>query len=859
MPISCRVTGNTPISLRHAEPPAALRLAWRDLRGDIRGLWLVLACLALGSGAIAAVGSLRASFRAGLAAQGRALLGGDVAIGTGAVPPPAALRAFLAARGARTTLSVHLRTLLNAPGGHTLVTLRAVGRHWPLVGQVGLRPDLPVAAALAGQGLIADRLPVARLGLEPGAQVRLGRARFTLRAVLTNLPDRLASPAFLGAPVLISRRALAATGLVVPGAILGYTLRAVAPHPAALRAALRRRFAAQGWRIRGPDQAAPGAARFITLTSRFMALVGLTTLLMGGIGVASGVSAWLAGRAHTLSVLRCLGAGSGTVLAAVGAEVGLVALAGIGAGVALGALVPALVGWGFGAALPLPSAGGVYPAPLAEAALAGALTAAVFALYPLGRAARTPGAALFRGAALAGEGAAARPGAWVIAAILALAAALAALVLGGSGDLRLAAGFALGVPAALAVFALAGWGLRRVLAALPSPRGAAWRIGLGNLHRPGARVGAMLSAIGLGLATLVAVGQVQGTLRRLVLEALPAHGPSFFFIDLEPAQLSRFRALIAATPGARDLRLVPTLRARIVAVNGVPAAQVKAAPGTGWALRGDRGLTYAAAPPPGTRLVAGRWWRATYRGPPLVSLDARLARGWGVGIGGVIRVNVLGRDVDLRVASLRQIRWQRLGINFVMVASPGLLSAAPQTELGTVRVPPAAEAPLLARVAAAFPNVTPIAVRAVLAEVAGLLRQIAAALAAVGAVTLLAGALVLGGAVAAGQARRRRQAVLLRVLGASGAQIRAAFLIEFAVLGLCAGVLAALVGSLAAAAILRWLMAVPLALAPGWASGSAWGWAAGAVALAGLLVTALGWAGTRRVLRTPPAALLRDG
>ncbi|MGC8477566.1 MAG: ABC transporter permease, partial [Acetobacteraceae bacterium] len=531
-------------------------------------------------------------------------------------------------------------------------------------------------------------------------------------------------------------------------------------------------------------------------------------------------------------------------------EVGVVALGGIGVGVALGAAVPALVRWGFGAALPLPPAGGVYPAPLAEAALMGLLTAAVFALWPLGRAARTPGAALFRGAALADTGGG-RPGAAVIAAILVLAAALAALVLGGAGDVRLAAGFGLGVPAALAVFGLAGWGVRAGLAVLPTPRGAAWRIGLGNLHRPGARVGPMLSAIGLGLATLVAVGQVQGALRRLVLDALPAHGPSFFFVDLEPAQLARFRAMIRAVPGARDLRLVPTLRARIVAVNGVPAARVKAAPGTGWALRGDRGLTYAATPPPGTRLVAGRWWPANYSGPPLVSLDARLARGWGVGIGGVIQVDVLGRDIALRVASLREIRWQRLGINFVMVASPGLLSAAPQTELGTVRVPPAAEAPLLNAVARAFPNVTPIAVRSVLRQVAGLLRQIAAALAAVGAVTLLAGGLVLGAAVAAGQARRRRQAVLLRVLGASAGQIRAAFLIEFATLGLVAGVLAAGVGTMAAWAILHWLMAVPFTPAPAWA--------AAAVAAACLLVTALGWVGTRRVLRTPPAALLREG
>ncbi len=826
----------------------------------------MVACLALGTGAIAAVGSLRAATSAGLAAQGRVLLGGDVAIGTGATPPPAALRAFLARRGARSTVSAHLRTLLVAPNGaRQLVTLRAVGTHWPLVGQVGLQPAQTVAVALAHRpryGLIADPLPIARLHLHPGDTVRLGTAHFTLRGAITRLPDGLASPAFLGAPVLIARAALAQTGLIVPGAIVGYTLRALLPDPIegpGLRAALRTRFAAAGWQIRGPNQAAPGIARFITLTTRFMTLVGLTALLMGGIGVAAGVDTWLGGRAGTIATLRCLGAPARLVFAVCLAQVALLAAAGIALGLALGALAPPLAGWFLGAALPLPLANGVYPAPLALAALYGALTAGASALWPLGRAARTPGGALFRGAALdsAISGAAVgappgtRPSAGVIAVNVALGAALLALVLGTTADRRLAVSFCLAVPAALALFRAAAWALMWSLRLLPRPHGAAWRIGLGNLHRPGARTAAMLVAVGIGLATLTTVALVQAALRRQVLDALPAHGPSFFFIDIEPDQIARFTALVRATPGARALRLVPTLRARIVAVNGVPAAEIHAAPGTGWALRGDRGLTYAATAPRGTRLVAGRWWPAGYAGPPLVSLDARLARGWGVGIGGAIRVNVLGRDITLKVASLRAITWQRLGINFVLVASPGLLSAAPQTDLATVRVPPDQEAPLLAAVSDALPNVTGIAVRAVLADVAGLLDQIAAALAATAAVTLASGALVLAGAVAAGQARRRRQAVLLRVLGASRTQLRLAWMIEFGVLGLAAGVLGGAVGAASAWGVLTQLLHVPFVWAPlRLVAGIGLAWA---------LLLGLGYLGTRQVLRTPPAALLRDG
>ncbi|MDE2007647.1 MAG: ABC transporter permease, partial [Rhodospirillales bacterium] len=339
-------------------------------------------------------------------------------------------------------------------------------------------------------------------------------------------------------------------------------------------------------------------------------------------------------------------------------------------------------------------------------------------------------------------------------------------------------------------------------------------------------------------------------LRREMLGALPARAPSFFFIDILPDQAARFAALAAASPGMTGLRMVPTLRARIVAVNGVPAASIHAAPGTGWALRGDRGLTYAARPPAGTRLVAGRWWAAGYRGPPLVSLDANLARGWGVGVGGTIRLAVAGREVDLRIANLRDIAWRRLGINFVMVASPGLLSAAPRTEIATLHVPPGQEGALLARVTDALPNVTGIAVRTVLAEFALLLDRFAAALAATGAVTVAAGALVLAAAIAAGAARRTRQAVMLRTLGATRAQIRAAWIVEFGVLGLTAGLLAAGIGAAASWAVLRFLMRLPFAML--------YGRLALTILAALAMAMGFGYIGTAQALRVRPAALLRD-
>jgi len=360
----------------------------------------------------------------------------------------------------------------------------------------------------------------------------------------------------------------------------------------------------------------------------------------------------------------------------------------------------------------------------------------------------------------------------------------------------------------------------------------------------------MLVSVGLGLSTLATVALIEADVQREITQQLPANAPSFFFVDIQNSQLPQFESLVRAQPGVQDLQQVPSLRARIVAVNGVPADQVHATDDTAWALRGDRGLTYATSPSPGTRIVAGNWWPADYDGPPLVSFDANLARGWGVHIGDTIRVNVLGRDLDLKIASLREIAWQTLSLNFTLVASPGLLQHAPHTHIATVRVADAEQGRLLRAVTDALPNVTGIRVEDVLAAVAELLGQVAAALTATGSLTLAVGVLVLAGAVAAGQRRRVHQAVILKTLGATRRQIRTAWMVEFGVLGISAGLIAAVVGSLTSFGIAHWLMHIDWVLLPGTLAGTLIG------ALAMML--GFGYVGTAAALRAKPAPMLRN-
>ncbi len=823
----------------------AWRLALRELRGGWRGLRLAVACLALGVAAIAAVGSLRAAISQGLAADGARLLGGDIEVQGGSQPLPDALRDWLRGQGARIADTVTMRSMAVAPNGsRLLVELKAVDPAWPLLGRAETTP-----ASAARDGVLVAPLASRRLGVAPGAMLRLGDAALPVRGVLDSEPDRVAEPSIFGPRVLIPLDRLAATGLERPGTIDEHRLLAVFPpgtDVAARVAALRARFPDTGWRIRDARHGAAGTEQFVEQMGLFLTLVGLASLLVGGVGVAGGVRAWLLARARGIAILRALGGSARLVLAVQAIQLGLIGGAGIVAGVAVGALLAWLAARLGGDVLPVPARDGPQFPALALAAGFGVLTAMTFGLAPLAQAMRIPGAALFREAAVPLAG---RIGRGSLALNAAIAAGLAGLAIATSGDRLFALWFCLAALASVGVFRLGASALMRLAPRWPARR--AWlRLGLANLHRPGAATPLLLVSVGLGLSVLASVALIQGNLREQVSERMPADAPRFFFIDIQPDELARFRAVLAGQPGVRDIQAVPSLRARMVALNGVPVERARVAPDSAWALRGDRGLTIAATMPEGTRLVAGSWWPADYAGAPLVSLDAGLARGWGVGIGDTLRVNVLGRDLTLTIASLRDVAWRTLSLNFTLVASPGLLSRAPYSTIATVRSDPADDAAILRAVTDALPNVSGIRVADVLGAIADLLGRIAAAVTAAGSLTLVAGALVLAGAVASGQQRRIREAVVLKTLGASRAQIRAAWLVEFGAIGVAAGVLAAAVGSAASWAVMRFVMRAPWSPLPATLAGTIVGCT--------LLLLAFGYLGTARALRARPAALLRN-
>ena len=362
--------------------------------------------------------------------------------------------------------------------------------------------------------------------------------------------------------------------------------------------------------------------------------------------------------------------------------------------------------------------------------------------------------------------------------------------------------FLVGAVAALGLLRLLAEGLRRALARLPRARSPLLRLALANLVRPGAATGGVITALGLGLTLLATVTLLSATINAQVAGALPARAPSFFFVDIQPGEVQNFDRIVTGFSGASDFKRTPMIRGRITALNGVPADKAVVAPDAKWALNGDRGITYSAAPPPGTVITEGKWWPADYRGPTLISLDQTIARGTGLKIGDSMTLNVLGRSFQGRIASLRKVDFTTGGQNFVLVLSPGLIGLAPHAFLATVRVTDSQENALYMAVTDHFPNISTVRVKDAIQQVQTLLASLAQGVSAASLVTILAGLLVLAGAIAAGSRARLYDATILKVLGATRGRIALVYVIEYGILGVATGALALAAGALAA-----WLIA----------------------------------------------------
>jgi putative ABC transport system permease protein len=840
----------------------AFRFSLREMRGGLSGFLIFVTCIALGVGAIGGVNSVAQAITSAVASQGQVLLGGDIRFELIHRETTPQEQAFLESQG-DVAVNANMRSMVRLPDAsdQTLVEVKAVDGAYPLYGAFETEPALPLDDLFAERGgafgAAAADLLYQRLGLQLGDRIVLGGQEFELRARIVTEPDTISDGFGLAPRLMVSMDGLRSTGLLQPGSLVEFGYKIRLPENAATEAAIERvreaaaaDFPEAGWSIRARTNAAPSLAGNVARFSQFLTLVGLTALVVGGVGVANAVRAYLESKRGVIATFKSLGASGGFVFIVYLVQILMIAAIGIAAGVVIGAAMPFLATAFLSTLLPLPAEAGFYPGALAVGVLFGLMVTLVFALMPLGRARDVPATALFREMGFDARG---MPRTVYVLSSASIAALLALFAIWWSNERLIAVIFIGGMAFAFVVLRSVGAALQWLARRSPRVRSTALRLAIGNIHRPGALTPSVVLSLGLGLTLLVTLALIDGNLRNQISGNIAERAPNFFFVDIPSSEINAFTDLVSDEAPGGNLMTVPMLRGRIMALNGVDVREMEIPPEGAWVLRGDRGITYSEEAPSNATLTEGEWWPADYSGEPLVSFSAEEAGEIGLKIGDTVTVNVLGRNLTARIANLRQVEWESMGINFVMVFSPNTFAGAPHAWLATLSDDAATaddDARLLNAVTRAFPAVTSVRVKDALDIVNGLVAQLATAIRAAAAVALIASVLVLSGALAAGNRARIHDAVVLKTLGATRKTLISAFSLEYLMIGLATAIFALFAGGVAAWYVVSRIMTLPSDFLPEVAVST--------IVIALVLTVGFGLAGTWRVLGHKAAPVLRN-
>jgi putative ABC transport system permease protein len=786
------------------------RLYLRELARESRGargrLAFFVLCLSVGVAAVSAVAGLSSSLDDGIRVEARQLLAADLSV-HGSKPLPDGFDLSVAdISGLRSTRVKETVTVVSAPpgphgepGSSQLVEIKAVAGDYPFYGTLVLRPARPLSALLDDHSVVVGSDLLGRLHLAVGSSLRLGGESFRISGEVLAEPDRVSLNLTLGPRVFMTVGGLARTPLEGRGSRFTYrTLLAVPPGTsgAALRSAEARLRAhlpepRHFYRVESYRDAQPALRENLSRIERFLGLVALLSLLIGGIGVTQSVRAWLSSRIDAIAVLKCLGMrprevfflylGQSIMLGLAGSAIGLIA------GVILQQLLPQL----FPDLIPRNLVRAWEPAGLLRGLILGIGVAILFSLPALATVLRIPPVRVLRHEA---EPLPSHRGV-TLGTILVLVLGLLGFATFQADSLRLGIQFTVAVALAAAALAGSAWGLTRAVRGMRRDFSSiALRHGIAALARPGAETLGAIVALGLGVVVILAMSLVERRLEGQFQREIPADSPSVYLIDIQPDQWPEVRKILAASGGQR-IESVPVVTARLAAIDGVPVEQLShraRAGGHAWVLNREQRLTYMDQLPADNVIIAGRLWQG--HGKPEASIEKSMADDLGLKVGSVLRWDIEGIKQDLTVTSIRTVNWRTFGINFSTVVEPGVLDQAPQSRFAAARLPTGGEQALQDRLAARYPNVMLLRIREVLEKVLKVLGRIAMGVRFMGAFTIVAGIAILIGAIAAGSVRRGREVALLKTLGLTRGGVAATFAVEYALLGLAAGVIGAIGG-----------------------------------------------------------------
>ncbi len=881
-----------------------LKMAWRETRGAWRHFLYFFACIAIGVGALVGVSLFGANMEQAVTKEARGLLGGDLEI---RLTRPLSLsgQAVLNSLSERDMLFTHVSELVAMAARGTvgpvetqstqIIELKAVESVYPLYGTIRLEPPQSLDTLLHPDeqrcgghscfGAVVQESLLIRMGLSIGDRLKIGQAMFLITGIVRTEPDRMANAFTLGPRVMIAQEGLRAAELIKPGSRVRerYLLKIRSDTQLEpLRSELRDRLEADSARVSSYRTSQSQLRQFLEQLSRYLGLIGLTALFIGGLGVGTSIHAFLRDKLRTIAILKAVGADSATVIWTYVVQaifLGCIgSLAGILFGIALQRGLPPLMAALFvsdildqlGLSLEL-SWASVWP--LLKGATLGLLSTLLFTLWPLLKIREVHPGAIFRRDA---EQATVEQGAsqsrwwvkqgltdpWNVGTAGGIVLGLCALSVWQAGSWSIGLLFIGAMALAITVLFVCAQGFVRGLAWMPRPRILSLRYALGNVVRPGSQATGIMVAIGIGVMAIVTVSLVEQALLHQIQENRPADAPTFFFIDIQPDQAKEFVSLVDRQAGHARPELMPLVRSRLHAINGQVVkvdegvekddkrTEAKEARGKQWYFTREYVLTFLDRLPKDNTLIKGEWWKpGQVFSTPQVSVEEDAALHLGLTIGSIVEFDIQGATVSAEVSSIRKVEWGNFSTNFYMILSPGSIEGAPFTYVATVRASADQEVPLQQAVVASFPNISAIHIGDVLDGFARVLDRLSLAIRAVALFCVVAGGLVMAAALASTRYRRLYESVILKALGATRGLIARAFAMEYVLLGAVAGFIGLTLGTILAWALVRYVFDLPWSLHP-------------QVLGTGLLLTMLltlivGFAGTYRILGQRPLAVLR--
>lgn len=850
--------------------PFWLKLAVREARASARRLGVYMGAITVGVAALVAINSFRAQVVESVDTESRSLLGADLRLGSNRAFPDSVEAVLDSAMTAGVPLSRVVTTLsvaLSDAGATRLVQVRSVDGDYPYYGEMVTEPAGEWARLRTGRVTLVEPGVLDELGVAVGDSIRLGESWFEVRGVLTALPPELNFRGAMGPRVFIDGAHLESAGLLRFGSLARHEAYLYLPDGAELQRFVDRNRETMRAAAVGIDTAAEQAenlAQALEALGRFLGLVGLSALLLGGLGVASAVNVFVKDKRRTVATLRCLGATQRTAFGAYMLQATALGVLGASLGALLGIGIQAMLPTLVGDLIPIDVPFSVQWEVVLLGVGIGALVAATFSLLPL-LAIRgiSPLQALRHDV---DEATSHRFDPWQIVAFVIIALSVAAVAVWQARLWRVGLTYAGALVVGLLVLWLCAWLLswltRRLLQASrvvgrTRRRSFTVRQGMANLHRPRNQTTAVTMAIGFGVFLVATLWVVQVNLLGWLRTGGDGMPPNLVFFDIQTDQTDEVRGILAQYADAPP-ELVPIVPTRVAAINGEEAETLlvrgRSPRVEPWALRREYRSTYRAHVTSGETVVAGEWFDTAAPAEPgviRVSAERDVARNLGVGIGDRITWDVTGVRVETVITSLREVDWARFETNFFFVFEPGTLDAAPQTLVTLVSVQNDTARALAQRdVATRFANVSVVDLATVQRLLQRIIDRVVYAIRFMAAFSLAAGGLVLFGAIAASRFQRVRESALLRALGATRAQVRNIMLVEYAALGGMAAFTGVLLAGLGGWLLMRFVFRLPFTL-PLVELAVIWVLVTGTAAVLGMI-------NSREAVRSTPLAALRE-